>query len=155
MNETGCIFYSGCISSWIRTVKRQVECEIREFLFYFQEVLQIEHFVQSTCTIEIRHLAICSLQRLSHVHNLSTQRSHTGTTADPHHFSLRVEDRMEITVRTAHCYLVTRFQGKDIRRSDTRHYILESRTLFSRFERRSSDTYSQHDTVAFSRIVSH
>ena len=62
---------------------------------------------------------------------------------------------MEVSIRPTHYYLVTRFQRKDIRRSDTRHYIHKSGTLFFRLERRGSDTYSQHDTVTFCRIVGH
>ena len=61
---------------------------------------------------------------------------------------------MEITIRTAHRHLITRFQGKDIRRSDTRHHILEAHFGF-RFERRSGYTNRQHDAVTFCRIVGH
>ena len=132
-----------------------MECEVREVFFDLQEVLQIEYFVQRTGTIEVRHLTIGNVQCLRQVHDLCTQRSHTGTTTNPHHFLLRVEYRMEVSVRTTHDNLVTWFQREDIRRSDTRHYIHKSGTLFFRFERWSSDTYSQHDTVTFRRIVGH
>ena len=62
---------------------------------------------------------------------------------------------MEISVRAAHRYLVTRFQGEDVRGSDTRHHIHEARALVFRLEGRSGDTYRQHDAVALCRIVSH
>ena len=132
-----------------------MECEVREVFFDLQEVLQIEYFVQRTGTIEVRHLTIGNVQCLRQVHDLCTQRSHTGTTTNPHHFLVRIQDWVEISIRTAHNNLVTRFQREDIRRSDTRHYIHKSGTLFFRLERRGSDTYSQHDTVTFCRIVGH
>ena len=132
-----------------------MELEVGEILFNLQEVFQIEHFIQCTCTVEVIHHAICSVQCLRHMHNLCTQRSHTGTTADPHHLLLGVEYRMEVSVRATHGYLITRFQGKDIRRSDTRHYIHEARALVFRLERRRGDTYRQHNAVAFGRIVGH
>jgi len=50
---------------------------------------------------------------------------------------------------------VTRLQRKDVRRSDTRHHIHKARSLIFRFERRSSDTYSQHDAVTLSRMPVH
>ena len=61
------------------------------------------------------HLAVGRMQRLCHVHDLRTQRSHAGTTTDPNHFFLAVEMRMEVTVRTTHNHLVTRFQREDVR----------------------------------------
>jgi len=154
MNESSRIFNTRSISGRIRTVKRQVERKVWEFFLYFQEIFQIEHFVQGTRAIEVRHLTIRSLQRLRHVHDLGTQRSHTSTTTNPHHLSLRIENWVEITIRTTHSHLITRFQRKDIRRSDTRHHIHET-NLWFRFERRRSDTHGQHDTVTLSRIVSH
>ena len=93
------------------------------------------------------------MQRLRHVHDLRTQRSHTGTTADPNHFFLAVEVRMEVAVRAAHRHLVTRFQREDVRRSDTRVHIHETATVG--LERRRGDTHGQHEHVAFGRIVGH
>ena len=132
-----------------------MEREVREVFLNLQEIFQIEYFVQCTCTIEVRHLTVGSMQRLGQVHDLCTQRSHTGTTTYPHHLFLRIEDRMEVSVRTTHNYLITGFQRKDVRRSDTRIYVNKARTLIFRFERRRSNTYCQHDAVTLSRIVSH
>ncbi|GFH88454.1 hypothetical protein IMSAGC001_03897 [Bacteroides acidifaciens] len=155
MNEAWSVLHTRSIGCRIRTVKSQVECEVREVFFDLQEVFQIEHFVQCTGTVEVRHLTVGSMQSLRQVHDLRTQRSHTSTTTNPHHFLVGIKDRVEVSVRTAHDNLVTRFQSEDIRRSNTRHHIHKSRTLIFRFERRSSDTYCQHDTVTFGRIVGH
>ena len=152
--ETCRVLHARCIGCRVGTVQCQMEVEVGIILLQLQEVLQIEHFVQGTCTIEVVHLAVCGMQRTGHVHDLCAQRSHTGTTTYPNHFLLRIEDRMEISVRTTHGHLVTRFQREDVRRGDTRHHILEAYLRF-RFERRSGDTYRQHDAVAFSRIVGH
>ena len=132
-----------------------MERKVREILLYLQEVFQIEYFVQGTCTIEVSHLTVSSMQCLRQVHDLCTQRSHTGTTTNPHHFLLRIEYRVEVSVRTAHDYLITRFQSEDIRRSNTCRHIHKALSLIFRLERRSCDTYRQHDTVTFCRIVSH
>ena len=155
MNEARSILHACCICCGIRTVQSQMERKVREILLDLQEVFQIEYFIQRTCTVEVSHLTVCSMQCLRQVHDLGTQRSHTGTTANPHHFLLRIEYRVEVSVRTTHDYLITRFQCEDIRRSDTRRYIHKALSLIFRLERRSCDTYCQHDTVALCRIVSH
>ena len=114
MHESSGVFHSCCIGSGVGTVECQVEVEVGIFLLQSEEVVEIEHLVQCSRTIEIVHLAVGSVQSLCHVHNLRTQRSHTGTTTYPYHLLLRVEVRMEITVRTAHHHLVTRFEGEDV-----------------------------------------
>ena len=86
VNKARSVLHACCISSWIRTVKCQVETEIGEFLFNCQEIFKIEHFVKRTCYIEIVHDAICCAKCFGHVHDLSTQRSHTSATTYPHHF---------------------------------------------------------------------
>ena len=155
MYETCRILHTGCVCSRVRTVECQVELEVREVFLNLQEVFQIEHLVQCTGTVEVVHRTVSDMQRLGQVHNLGTQRSHTCTTTDPHHFVLRIQNRVEVTVRSTHGHLVTWLQRKDVRRSDTRHHIHKARSLILRFERRSSDTYSQHDAVTLSRIVGH
>jgi len=60
---------------------------------------------------------------------------------------------MEVSVRTTHRHLVTRFQGKDVRRSDTRINIHKATAVG--LERRSSDTYCQHEHITLGRIVGH
>ena len=61
------------------------------------------------------HLAVARIEGLEHVHYLRTERSHTGTTTYPNHLALAVEDRVEITIRTRHRYLITRLEREDIR----------------------------------------
>ena len=72
MNETCRIANACCICCRIRTVECQMELEVREILFYLQEVFQIEHFVQRTCTVEVVHGTICDVQCLCQVHDLCT-----------------------------------------------------------------------------------
>ena len=89
--------------------------EVGEVLFQLLEVFQIEHLVESACTIERVHFAITAIQRTGHVHDLRTEGSHTGTTTDPNHFFLRIEMGMEVAIRTTHDYFVAGFKRKDVR----------------------------------------
>ena len=154
MNETSCIFHTSSISSRIWTVECQVEVEVREVFLQSEEIIQIEYFIQSTCTIEIVHLTIGGMQRLTHMHNLCTQRSHTGTTTYPNHLALRIKDRMELSIRTAHSHLVAWLQTEDVRRSNTWTNIHKAHLWFW-LKRRCCNTDGQHEAVALSRIVSH
>ena len=60
-NEAWSVFYTQCISLRIWTVQCQVEVEVGEFLFDAEEVLEVEHFVQGTSSVEVVHLAVGSL----------------------------------------------------------------------------------------------
>ena len=154
MDEARRVLHASRVGSGVWTVERKVESEVGELLLQLEEILQVEHLIQGTSAIEVRHLAVCRMQGLCHVHDLRTERSHTRTTTDPHHLTFRIEDRMEIAIRATHQHLVARFEGKDIGRSDTRHHVHEAHLGF-RFERRRSDTYRKHETVALGRIVGH
>ena len=72
VNESRSILHACSISSRVRTVECQMESEVREVLFDLQEIFQIEHLIQRTGTIEVRHLTISCMQCLSHVHDLRT-----------------------------------------------------------------------------------
>src|SRR5574344_370602 len=61
---------------------------------------------------------------------------------------------MKIAIRSTHSYFIARFKRKNIRRSNSRHYIHKSYLRF-RFKRRCSNTYSQPNAVAFGRIIRH
>ena len=130
-----------------------MEVEVGIFLLQTQEVVEVEHLVQRTCTIEVVHLAVRGMQRLCHVHNLSTQRSHTGTATNPYHLLLRVEVRVEVAERTAHNHLVAGFQREDVRRGNTRVDIHEAALVG--LERWCGDTHGQHEDVALGGIVGH
>ena len=147
-----------CVGCRVGTVERKVEVEVGIFLLDAVEVVEIEYFVERTRTIEIVHRTVGGMQGLCHVHDLRTQRSHTGTTAYPDHLGFlchlgRVFLDMELAIGTRHDDLVARLEGEDIRRSDTGIDIHEARTVG--FERRRSDTHGQHEYVAFGRIVGH
>ena len=114
MNEACCVFYTSSVGSRIRTVERKMEVEVGELLLQSEEVVKIEHLVERAGTIEIVHLTVGGVQSLRHVHNLSAQRSHTGTTTYPYHLTLGVEVGMEVTIRTAHDNLVARLEGEDV-----------------------------------------
>ena len=87
-DESGRVLHAKAISLRIRTVKRQVEVEVRELLLHLQEVLHEEDLVDGTGAVEVMHLTIRSVERLQHMHDLRTERSHTGTTTDPNHLFL-------------------------------------------------------------------
>ena len=142
----------------VRTVERQVEMEVRELLLQSEEIVEEEDFVDSTCAVEIVHLTVTAVAGLEHVHDLRTERCHTSSTTNPDHLLLAVINRTELTVRTAHAHLVTRFEREDIRGSDTAGYVHELRSvgaLILRFEGRGSDTDGEGDDVALVGIVSH
>ena len=131
-----------------------MELEVGEFFLDGEEVVEVEHFVEGAGTVEVVHNAVGGVKCLGHVHDLSAKRSHTGATAHPYHFALRVENRMEVAIRAAHKHLVARFEREDVRRSDTRHHILESH-LRLWLEWRSGNAHGEHKAVALGRIVSH
>ena len=129
--------------------------EVGEILFELEEVFEEENFVDGTCTVEIVHFAVAHVLRFEQVHDLCTKGSHTGTTADPNHFALRIVARMEITIRAAHHHLVAGLEAEDVGRSDTGHHIEETGALVFRFERRRGNTHGERDDIAFVGIVGH
>ena len=128
--------------------------EIGEFLFQFPEVFQEESLAQSTCSIEEVHLSVCGVKGLSHMHDLCTQRCHTGSTTNPNHLFARSKVGMEVSIRTTHHHLVARFEAENIRRADTSGHIHET-YLRTRQERCGSNTHGKGDDVSLCRIVGH
>src|SRR5574344_2786308 len=98
MHESSGVFHSCCIGSGVGTVECQVEVEVGILLLQSEEVVEIEHLVECACAIEVVHLAVGSVQRLGHVHNLRAQRSHTSTTTYPYHLLLGADVRMEVAI---------------------------------------------------------
>ena len=103
-----------CIGLRIGTVQGQVEVEVVEVLLQLQEVVQEGDFLQGACAVEIVHRTLAvffaDTVSLEHVHNLGTQRSHTGTATDPNHFTTGAVLGTELSVRTAHDDLVAGLQ---------------------------------------------
>ena len=100
MDEAWGVFHASSIGCRVGTVEGQVEVEVGILLLQAEEVVEIEYLVQGAGTVEVVHLAVLRMQCLRHVHDLCAQRSHTGTTAYPDHLLLRIEVRVEVTVRT-------------------------------------------------------
>ena len=109
-NKASGVLNTHSVSLRIRTVKGQMEVEVRILLLKSKEVLHKEYLINSTSAIEVVHLTVTSMKSLEHVHNLSTQRSHTGATTYPNHLTLAVKVWMELSVRTTHDNLVTRLE---------------------------------------------
>ena len=112
MNETGSILNTGCISGRVGTVKCKMELEVGEILFKLHEIVQVEHLIQGTGSIEVVHHTVAGLESLCHPHDLRTERSHTGTTTYPHHLSLGIYYRVEVAIRSAHAHLVAGFESE-------------------------------------------
>ena len=87
-NETSSVLHSEAISLGVWTVKGKMEVEVGEIAFKLKEVLQEEHFVNGTCTIEIVHFTVTHIFCLEQVHDLCTKWSHTSATANPNHLTL-------------------------------------------------------------------
>ena len=96
-----------------------MEVEVREFLLESEEVVEEWDFLKRTCTIEIVHWTLTVFWSdaiaLEHVHDLSTERSHTCTTTDPDHLATCAVLWTELTVRTRHDHLVTWLEAEDVR----------------------------------------
>ena len=142
------------ISLGIGTVQRQVEVEVGIFLLQLMEIFQEEGLAQAARSIEEVHFTVTCVQSLRHVHNLRSQGSHAGTTAHPYHLLLGVEDGMEVTIRTAHDYLVAWLAGEYVGRSDTRRHVLEAH-LWTGLEGSGGDTHGQGDAIALGGIIRH
>ena len=148
-----------CVGLGIGTVQSQVEVEVGEILLQLQEVIEERNLLKRTCSVEVVHgtIAILGLHAvtLEHMHDLCTQRSHTGTTANPNHLAARTIYGTELSVRTTHDHLVAGLQAEDVRRGNTRIDILEARSLIFGLEGRSGNTHVQCDDVTLVGIVGH
>ena len=101
--EARSIFDSCCICLWIWTVEGEMEVEVREVLLKLEEVIEEWNFLKSTRTIEVVHWTLTILwsntMSLEHVHDLCTERSHTGTTTYPDHLTTCAILWTELTIR--------------------------------------------------------
>ena len=158
-HEARCVLDTCCICLRIGTVESEVEVEVGEVLLELQEVIEERNLLQRAGTIEIVHGAltvfILHTVTLQHMHDLSTQRSHTGTTTDPNHLTTCAVLRTELTIGAAHDDLITGLQAKDVAGSNTRVDIHETRTLLLRLEGRCGDTDVEGDDVALVGVVGH
>ena len=153
MNKSGCIFDTCSICRRIRSVQCKMKMEVGECFFQFKEIIKIKNFIQCPCTIKIMHFSVMCSQCLCHMHYLCSQRSHSGSTAYPYHFFLRIKMRMEFSVRSTHKNLISRLQREYIRRCDTWIDIHKSAAI--RLEWRCRNSYCQHKHITFCRIVCH
>ena len=87
-----------CLRVW--TVEGEVEVEVVELLVECEEVVEERNLLEGTCSLEVVHLAVACVEGLEHVHDLCTERSHTGTTADPNHLTTSAVLWTELSVRT-------------------------------------------------------
>ncbi len=154
MNEACGVFHSCLVCLGVGAVESKVEVEVGELLLQLKEVFNEECLNQSTRAIEEMHLAVAGVESLRHVHNLGAERSHTGTTTYPYHLFLRVENRVEVAVRTTHNHLVAWLAREDVTRRNTCRNILEA-YLRTWFERCGGDADGEGDAVALGRIVGH
>ena len=92
------------------------------------------------------------MERAEKVEDLSTQRSHTSTTTDVEHLSIRILD-VEVPIRTTHTHLIPRLEREDVGGRDTWR---DGKPLVrSAIHRRRSDTDVEGDDVPFGGVVSH
>ena len=113
-DESRVVLHAERVRLLVWEVECEVEVEVRIFLLEFEEVLHEEHLVDSACSVEIVHFAVACVKCLEHVHDLCTERSHTGTTTNPDHLALGVEHRCKFSVRSAHHALVAWFEAEDV-----------------------------------------
>jgi len=131
---------------WLRFRKRYIELEVGELFFDIPEVVNVEQLSQTTSAVPVRNLA-ASLLAFEEFKDVTSQRSHAGTTTDVHHLGLAILDE-ELTVRTTDGRLVTWFQTED----PATH--LSWRNVWQPWWRtRNPDV--QHDDAFFTGIISH
>ena len=83
VDEACGVGYASFVGSGNGTIEGQMEVEVGEVLLQLMEVVKVEDLVEGTGTVEVVHLSVGAVERAGEVHNLSTQRGHTGTTANP------------------------------------------------------------------------
>ena len=113
--ETCRVLDTCCICCRVRTVKGEIELEVRELLLDLSEVFKIEGLDKCTSSVEEADLAAC-LEGLEELHDVAAKRSHTCTTTheDVLHIVRIVLREEELSVRTADSYLVTRLAREDV-----------------------------------------
>ena len=95
------VWYASFVCLWIRSVKCQVELEVREFFLNLCVVLKVECLFKATCTVEEVDFSV-GLLCLEQVHDMRTHRGHTGTTANEHELLVirTIVRNEELAVRT-------------------------------------------------------
>ena len=101
------------------------------------------------------HLAVLYLKSAEHVHDLCTERCHTGTTAYPYHLTSCTILRTELSIWARHDDLVAWLEGEDIRGGYAWIDIHEAWTLVLWFEWWGGDTHIKGYDIALIRIVGH
>ena len=162
VDEAGGIGHAGGIGSGVGPVEGEVEVEVGEVLLQLVEVVEVEHLVEGAGAVEVVHGAVGAMQRAGEVHDLCTERCHTGAAAHPYHLvtlgvvapgAVLGSAYAELAVRAAHDDLVAGLQREDVTGGNTRIDVLETAAVGR--ERRRGDSYSQHEDVALGGVVGH
>ena len=132
-----------------------MEVEVGEVLFESKEVVEVEHFAQRACAVEVVHLAVARIEGACHVHDLRAQGGHTGTAAHPNHLFLAVENGVKVAVGAAHNHLVAGLERENIAAGDTGHHVHKSGALVFGFERWRGNAHGEHKAVALGGIIGH
>ena len=115
VHETCRVFDAGCIRCWIRTVKSQMEVEVRILLFDFRIVFEVESLDKATSAIEEVHCPL-GVQSLEQMHDVAAKRSHACATAheDIFHVLRIILWQQEFSERTGNPHLVARLAREHV-----------------------------------------
>ena len=150
------------VSRRVGTVEGQVEVEVGVVALQLAEVVEIEDLVEGAGAIEIVHGTVDAMERAREVHDLGTQGSHAGATADPYHLvAARVVDpgavvgaaHAELAVGAAHDDLVARIEGENVGGGDAGVDGHKAGTVG--LEGRGGDADGEHEDIALVGVVGH
>jgi len=162
VDEAWGVGHTGCVGGWVWAVEGEVEVEVGEVLLQLVEVVEVEHFVECACAVEVVHGAVGAVECAGEVHDLSAERGHAGAAADPYHLvavgavgpgAVVGAAHAELAVGAGHDDLVAGLQGEDVARCYAGVDVLESGAVGR--ERRGGYSYCQHEDVAFGGVVGH
>ncbi len=88
VDEARGVGYASFVGCGVGTVEGEMEVEVGEILLELTEVVEVEDLVEGAGAVEVVHLSVGAMERTRQVHNLSTQRSHAGATANPYHLGV-------------------------------------------------------------------
>ena len=97
----------------LRVTQGDNKAEVGEVLFYLAEVLFVDNFTLSACSVPISDFAP-RLYRIEKVQELSTKGSHPCPTADIKHLGIAIFMNVEVSIRTTHRHLISRLEREDI-----------------------------------------